>query len=55
MFTFTVLPTLVIITFIIVVLYKHFVKKDRQDLKSSFLFALFFSAIWGGLYYLVFS
>lgn len=55
MFTFTVLPTLVIITFIFVVLYKHFVKKDRQDLKSSFVFALFFSTIWVGLYYLVFS
>ena len=55
MYTFIVLPTLVIITFVIVTLYKHFIRKERQDLKSSFLFALFFSAIWCGLYYLVFS
>lgn len=55
MFTFTVLPTLVIITFLIVTLYKHFIRKDRQDLKTSFLFALFFSLIWSVLYYLVFS
>ncbi|WP_374446271.1 hypothetical protein [Epilithonimonas sp.] len=55
MFTFTVLPTLVIITFLIVTLYKHFIRKDRQDLKASFLFALFFSIVWSGLYYLVFS
>jgi uncharacterized membrane protein YesL len=41
MYTFTVLPTLVIITFVIVTLYKHFIRKERQDLKSSFLFALF--------------
>lgn len=55
MFTFTVLPTLIIITFIGVVLYKHYIKKEKQDLKSSFLFVLFFAAIWGLLYYFVFS
>ncbi len=42
MFTFTVLPTLVIITFLTVTLYKHFIRKDRQDMKTSFLFALSF-------------
>ncbi|WP_188617090.1 hypothetical protein [Cloacibacterium rupense] len=52
---FTLLPTLIIITFIGVVLYKHYIKKEKQDLKSSFLFVLFFVAIWGLLYYFVFS
>ncbi|SDF82119.1 hypothetical protein SAMN05421825_2211 [Epilithonimonas hungarica] len=55
MLTFTVLPILVVIGFISVTLYKHFYKKNRQDMKASFLFVFFFSAIWGGLYYLVFS
>jgi len=52
---FTILPTLIIISFIAVILYKHYIKKEKQDLKSSFLFVLFFIAIWGLLYYLVFS
>jgi len=55
MYTFTVLPALVLVGFISVTLYKHFVKKNRQDLKASFLFAGLFSALWCGLYYLVFS
>jgi len=55
MFTFTVLPALIIITFIGVVLYKHYIKKEKQDLKSSFLFVLFFVAIWALLYYFFFS
>ena len=55
MYTFTLLPTLVIVGFIAVTLYKHFVKKNKQDLKSSFLFVMGFSLLWCGLYYLVFS
>ena len=55
MLTFTALPILIILTFIGVVLYKHYIKKEKQDLKSSFLFVLFFVAIWGLLYYFVFS
>ena len=33
MLTFTALPTLVILTFIGVTLYKHYIKKEKQDLK----------------------
>ncbi|SMP89759.1 hypothetical protein SAMN05421679_10292 [Epilithonimonas pallida] len=55
MYTFTILPTLVVLGFISITLYKHFVKKNKQDLKSSFLFVLGFSVLWGGIYYLVFS
>ncbi len=55
MVTFTLLPILIITTFVLVILYKHFVKKDRQDLKASFLFVICFSVMWAGLYYLVFS
>lgn len=55
MYAFTILPALVVLGFISITLYKHFVKKNMQDLKSSFLFVLGFSVLWGGIYYLVFS
>lgn len=55
MLHFTVLPTFVLVGFVLVTLHKHFIKKDKQDLKTSFLFALFFLGVWSLLYYLVFS
>ncbi|KFC24447.1 hypothetical protein IO90_03900 [Chryseobacterium sp. FH1] len=55
MYVFTFLPALVILGFLAFTLYKHFVKKNKQDLKASFLVVLGFSVIWCGLYYLVFS
>ena len=55
MYIFTFLPALVILGFLVFTLYKHFVKKNKQDLKASFLVVLGFSVVWCGLYYLVFS
>jgi uncharacterized BrkB/YihY/UPF0761 family membrane protein len=55
MLTFTVLPTLIIITFLIVTLYKHFIKKQPQNLKDTFRVTLFFAVVWGLIYYLAFS
>lgn len=55
MLTFTVLPTLIIITFLIVTLYRHYVKKQHQNLKDTFRVALFFAAVWALIYYWVFN
>lgn len=55
MLTFTVLPTLIIVTFLIVTLYKHFIKKKPQNLKDTFRVALFFAAVWALIYFWVFS
>ncbi|MBB4806851.1 hypothetical protein HNP38_002147 [Chryseobacterium defluvii] len=55
MYTFTVLPSLIIVTFIIVTLYKHYIRKQNQNLRESFGFVLFFVAIWSMIYYFVFS
>lgn len=55
MFTFTVLPTLIIFTFIIVTLYKHYIKKQHQNLKDTFKVTLFFTVVWAAIYYWVFS
>lgn len=55
MLTFTVLPTLIIVTFLIVTLYKHFIKKQTQNLKDTLRVTLFFAVVWALIYYWVFS
>lgn len=46
-------PLVFVVAFPSVVLYKHYVKKQKQDLKTSFKFLLFFLIIWALVIYLI--
>ena len=46
-------PLIFIIAFPLIFLYKHFVKKEKQDFKTLFTFMLFFLTIWAIVIYII--